>query len=211
MNLDQLLRDSAPDRTEMRHQAQRLRPVVLDRFHVAPPRRRSTRSLAAVGVAAAAATAYVVVSPGGPAAVSSAYAVEREADGDVVVTIHRLEDADGLEAALRKHGIDAAVSFEEWPAGITHEFSEGDHSFKGSGRAERPGPGLEQGLPHCGFEDGHPATITDEGDDWVLLIPADSPLQHQEVSITTGAGGALGITYADEDTGITCNIVSAAD
>jgi hypothetical protein len=37
--------------------------------------------------------------------------VEQEGNGDVVVTIHRLTDAAGLEKALREHGIDAQVTY----------------------------------------------------------------------------------------------------
>ncbi|HWM74424.1 MAG TPA: hypothetical protein VNQ53_11820 [Nocardioides sp.] len=171
------------------------------------------RWAAGLAVAAAAATAFVVGSAGGPAT-SPAYAVAQEADGDVVVTIHRLEDSEGLEAALHEKGIDAEVSFEEWPPGVSHEFSDGDHMFRfwGPGVTPVPNPtlpGNEPDAPACGLEAGDPATLTQEGDSWVLRIPASSPLQDRPVSITAGVGGALGVRYEDND--LSCGWVGVTD
>ena len=42
----------------------------------------------------------------------SAYAVDEQGDGDIVITIHELDDADGLEQALADHGIDADVDYQ---------------------------------------------------------------------------------------------------
>ena len=53
-----------------------------------------------------------------------------------------------------------------------------------------------------------PATLTHEGDDWVLRIPADSPLQDRPVQITTGADGQLGAFYAGSEPGSYCGVVS---
>jgi hypothetical protein len=184
----------------------------------APRPRHRRRWAAGLAAAAAAATAYVVVSPGGPA-VSPAYAIDETADGDVVVTIHRLEDAEGLERALREHGIDAEVSFDP-DEGITHEAP----GFDG----EAPPPvtkDLEDGTveheqesagPELDFEDpagcgtGEPATLAPVGDDWVLTIPADSPLQDRKVEITTGPGGLLTAAYAGDDPGSYCAVASLA-
>ncbi len=41
-----------------------------------------------------------------------AFAVERQADGDVVITVMKLSDADGLERALAKEGITAEVTYD---------------------------------------------------------------------------------------------------
>jgi hypothetical protein len=198
-----------------------------------PHRRR--RWAAGLAAAAATATAYVVVSPGGPA-VSPAYAVDQQADGDVVVTIHRLEDAAGLEAALREHGIDAVVSFDPSSSHDEFTFAPGDLA-RGEGgtadRRDRRGSGpegdrrgtvtqAEPGLPgevptpvDCGTgpEGGpfaEPATLTHEGDDWVLTIPAESPLQDRPVSITTGAGGDLGVGYAGDQPDSYCAVFSTS-
>lgn len=70
-----------------------------------PARYRSRR---VVGLAAAAAAVAVALplTRGTPA-----YAITTEADGDVVVTVARLDDAPGLEQALRDHGVPARVTF----------------------------------------------------------------------------------------------------
>jgi hypothetical protein len=207
----------------------------------APPVHRSHRRRWAAGLAAAAATAtaFVVVSPGGPA-VSPAYAVDQQADGDVVVTIHRLEDAEGLEAALREHGIDADVSFDPESGGDDFTFYPGveagdappgergtdeRHGQKGSGpkldhkraitQAEPTVPGEAPVPADCGTgpEGGpfaEPATLTHEGEDWVLTIPAASPLQDRPVSITTGAGGDLGVGYEGNDPNSYCAVFSTS-
>ncbi len=191
MNLDQLLRDSAPDGDEMHRETRRMRTRVVAQFQAREVQRPHHRGRWAAGVlaAAAAATAYVVVSPGGPA-VSPAYAIDQQADGDVVVTIHRLEDADGLEAALQEHGIDAEVGFN--PIRRRHPFSDGQLRTGAVRRPSRPEGGTRNGhgarvatMPGrairtrrratlgCGMGSGEPATLTQEGDDWVLLIPAE--------------------------------------
>ena len=193
----------------------------------APSRRPGRRWAAGVAAAAAAATAYVVVSPGWPA-VSPAYAVDQEADGDVVVTIHRLEDATGLEAALREHGIDATVSFDPSTGeAFTFDsdgFSTGEPPPAEEGKGSEPrlskrsevsqaGPGVRggtPGLPDCGLGAGDPATLTHEGDEWVLFIPAGSPLQDRPVAITTGVGGELGVGYEGNDPNSYCGVFSSA-
>ncbi|MGL5857534.1 MAG: hypothetical protein ACRC35_03865 [Angustibacter sp.] len=71
--------------------------------------RRPRRRLAAL--AATTATAASVAIGVGVAGGSPAFAVQRQADGDVVVTITRLEDADGLEEAMSDQGIPADVSY----------------------------------------------------------------------------------------------------
>jgi hypothetical protein len=70
---------------------------------------RRRRSILATAVAAAAtAAAWVTVPTPGA---SPAYAVSATTDGNVTVTVDRLEDAAGLQAALREHGISAVVDF----------------------------------------------------------------------------------------------------
>ncbi|MFI2708131.1 hypothetical protein ACH5WX_11345, partial [Nocardioides sp. CER28] len=74
-------------------------------------RTRRTRrrwALAAVPAGVAASVAVALSLGGSP----SAYAVGTTAGGDVVVTIHRLDDAAGLEHALRAHGIRADVRYD---------------------------------------------------------------------------------------------------
>jgi len=75
------------------------------------PTRRPRRwawATAPVGVAAAVAVAVAVALGGSPAA----YAVEKADNGDIVVTIHRLDDAAGLEKALKADGVNAEVDYD---------------------------------------------------------------------------------------------------
>ena len=75
-----------------------------------PPRRR-LKVAAAGAVATAAATVVAVGLTGGGPTASPAFAVDANPDGSVNIVIHELDDADGLEAALADHGIDATVHF----------------------------------------------------------------------------------------------------
>jgi hypothetical protein len=81
------------------------------RSHVATrpraPRLPRLKVAMAGGVAALGALGAVVVMEGG----SPAFAVATQSDGDIVVTVSRLDDAAGLQQALRAEGIDAAVTF----------------------------------------------------------------------------------------------------
>ncbi|WP_206055951.1 hypothetical protein, partial [Nocardioides sp.] len=69
--------------------------------------RRRIAALATVAVAAGSVAVGALVLRPDPA-----FAVQTEADGDVVVTIASLEDADGLERALAEHGVEAEVSYD---------------------------------------------------------------------------------------------------
>ena len=84
-----------------------LRTTVAVRTPV-PSRRPRRRVIAAAGVAAATAAALVFVPGIGGTA---AYSVSRTNSGDVDVSVNRLEDAAGLEAALEAEGIDAIVNY----------------------------------------------------------------------------------------------------
>jgi hypothetical protein len=71
--------------------------------------RRPVARLTALGAGAATIAAVVV----GATSIGSspAFAVEQQTDGDIVVTVHRLTDAAGLENALSHHGIRAEVTY----------------------------------------------------------------------------------------------------
>ena len=85
-----------------------------------PPRRRrwSVPRLAMGGAAAAlGAVALALVVGGGGDNAPEAFAVETQDGGGVTISVHSLEDASGLEAALVEAGIPAQV---DWlPAGMT--------------------------------------------------------------------------------------------
>lgn len=72
------------------------------------PQRRWGRRLAAAAAAAALAGGGYLASPLGT---SPAFAVTTAANGDVTVTVNRLEGADALEKALADKGIRADVTF----------------------------------------------------------------------------------------------------
>ncbi|WP_182380096.1 cellulose binding domain-containing protein [Nocardioides sp. WS12] len=67
---------------------------------------RLRRAVAGAGVLAAAVVAAMTVSLGSPA-----FAIEQSADGGVVLTINRLEDAGGVTDGLAEHGIRAEVVY----------------------------------------------------------------------------------------------------
>jgi hypothetical protein len=99
---------------------------------------------------------------------SQAYAVTERSDGDVVVTIHRLEDDDGLEQALADHGIVANVTYDPQIIGDTMMFG-----------TEKIPPGVPLGAG-CGSFDA--IGIQQHGSDYVLTIPAWTiPLPHGEM------------------------------
>lgn len=70
------------------------------------PGRRLAVAAAGGAVAATVAVGGLVLRP------DAAFAVDPQPDGDVVVTLTSLEDADGLEQALADEGVDAEVSYD---------------------------------------------------------------------------------------------------
>jgi hypothetical protein len=73
-------------------------------------RRRTALIAAGVGTFAVGATLGVPLI-GGQLAAAPAYAVQRNDDGTVSVRIDRFEDADGLEAAIERYGVNAEVDY----------------------------------------------------------------------------------------------------
>lgn len=169
------------------------------------------RWAAGLAVAAAAATAFVVGSPGGPA-VNAAFAVTQEADGDVVATIHELEDAAGLEAALRAAGIDAHVSYETIPARAQEAADELPNEFGPYAvpdelyewvPADGSGPDCAAEFPFTNV-----LSFTHEGGDYVLRIPADSVLQDRPIAITTQASSDVQAFFAGDRPGQICGVIA---
>jgi hypothetical protein len=78
----------------------------------APPvwRRRGPR-LALVGALALAAVVVALIASAGGGKGSTAFAVEPQPDGSVTIKIYKLEDAAGLEAALKEAGINSQVNW----------------------------------------------------------------------------------------------------
>jgi hypothetical protein len=71
-----------------------------------PVRRRMATLAAAAAVTTIAVVGVVTQRP------DAAYALDRMADGDIVVTIHELSDSDGLERALAREGVVAEVTYD---------------------------------------------------------------------------------------------------
>lgn len=199
-------------------------------------RRRRVLAVAAAGLAASVAGVVGLTTLGG----SPAYAVDVQGDGDVVVTVHRLADAAGLEKALRAQGIDAEVSYDTDgddgptsvgigpdgepvigdepppPAGEVPDGGTVEEHSSVSGGSDAQGQVTEsEGLPAgekdpCGFSPGNPAAspadLSKVGSDWVLTIPAESPLMDRRVTIGTDANGGLTVFYAGDQAGSFCGV-----
>jgi hypothetical protein len=170
------------------------------------PRRRLKLVAAGAVVAAAATVAAVGMTGGGPTA-SPAYAVEQNGDGGVIVTVHRLDDAAGLEQALVDSGIDADVSYDPHgsPDGHTYTFKVPPMDDSGPTTS---GPGSADDL--CGApDDAQTATLQQAGDDWVLRIPAGSPLlDGRHLDIGTTVDGSLTVFYAGVQPGSYCMLAT---
>ena len=74
----------------------------------AASRRRTKVAVAAGALAAAAIALSIATNVAGP---STAYAVQSEPNGDVVVTVHELSDVAGLQGALEAKGIGASITY----------------------------------------------------------------------------------------------------
>ncbi len=170
----------------------------------AAPVRRTRKRWAYVGtgVAAAAVTAFGLTSLGSPAA----YAVDETGDGDIVITIHELDDADGLEQALADHGIEADVDYQSvgFGSGIAIEAPDGPNADGGpgeviNGHAEaelEEGAEVDQAIPGelpandpCGGFDNMPFTTNLTSDDYVITIPADSVLRETDATLRITTSG----------------------
>lgn len=147
------------------------------------PRRRSWR-WAAVPVAAAGAAIAVGVALMQPTA---AYAVT-ESDGEVLVSIHRLDDAEGLERALAEHGVEAEVDYSAEP--VTPPPAQGSETERGSseGGPSLSGPGVQSGGSDTGWArgDGRPTITTSLSDDALSLrLDPDTVPDGMVLRITT--------------------------
>ncbi|MBU2694941.1 hypothetical protein [Pimelobacter sp. 30-1] len=167
------------------------------RRHVADrpsPRRTRRRRWAAAGAglvaAGSIATGAVLLQPG------PAFAVQEEADGDIVVTIASLDDAAGLERALAEHGVEAEVSYDADE--LLPEVQEVPPGKADADISIDPGPRLETGGtdPAEGAEvpEGLPCgaiAIETRGDGITFRLPAaavaaESPLVIRTAGKTDG-------------------------
>lgn len=175
--------------------------VVASERPPAPVRSRRKRwAIATGGLAAASVTAFGLTSMG-PAA--AAYAVERTDAGDITITIHQLDDSEGLEKALADYGIDADVDYDAVgsaaPGGVTPEdltrvIPEGEvgeqGSLSGSARVEGAEPG-DQSTSACGEVGVPPMQTGVRGDDYVITIPQDSPILAADAVLQITTSGSV--------------------
>lgn len=202
--------------TELRHVAAEGAP--------APARRTRKRwALSGAGIAAAAVTALGVTTLGS----SAAYAVDETSDGDIVITIRELDDADGLEDALADHGIDAEVDYRaddgpgtvsidpggpgvpiepgDLPDGAEAEDGtfEAEAEIEGeSGTSVSPDlavPGEPPANDPCGGLDRMPFTTELNSDDYVITIPADSVLMDSDAVLRITTSGDVADQVAGLD------------
>lgn len=195
-----------------------LRGVVAERAARPPQRRRRSALAAAAAGVGALATGVAVTTLGGG---SPAYAVETTAAGDVVVRIHELTDAEGLERALAAQGVSAEVSYGGQSTG-TLVVDEDGNATPGpapelpepaeqpasgdSGPAWSAGEGESGSTPQradtpCGDVASLPVSLVRTGGDFVITIDGDSPFAKEDLRITTldrGEGAELVVTFSPE-------------
>jgi len=213
-----------------------LRQVAAERAATPARRTRKRWALAGSGVAAAAVTAFGLSTLGSPAA----YAVDEQGDGDIVITIHELSDAAGLEQALADHGIEADVDYQadsgphviEGDPTDLPDLPEGADEGEGgtfehraeaeidgqSGTSVEPDLAIPGELPAddpCGGFDNMPFTSELTSDDYVITIPADSVLRESDavLRITTSgdvADQVAGLEVAFSVGDVDCGFGSAS-
>jgi hypothetical protein len=174
-----------------------LRSVVADR---APARRRK-RLLTLGGVAATAAAAVGIgLAVGGS---SPAFAVHQEADGDVVVTINRLDDAAGLERALAAQGVTADVDYTH---PITMKTTDGGSVDVIPFPSSRRQAVVQRGVPEgkqldCSFGVGGYLTLDAVDGGYVLTIPHESVLADTPLRVVAAESAqhhaTLAVSYYD--------------
>ena len=178
-----------------------------------PPRRR-LNVVAAGAVATAAATVLAVgLSGGGPTA-SPAFAVTADPDGSVNIVIHRLADADGLEGALAEHGLDATVHFVPVEDGNAPPEPEVDGSYVTYPSDAARSCGIDNGPGPAMLVPGWALNATDRGSsprgqqyddaEYVLQIPADSPLFQRPLILDVGSPGSISMAYPSSVPGKYC-------
>lgn len=183
-------------------------------------RRRSVAAVAAAGIAALA-TGIGIATLGG----SPAFAVQTSADGDIVVRIHELTDADGLEKALADQGVTADVSYggdagngvmidssgkvtagDEAPAREVPDDGGVIMRMDGTTGASPESHTNPPGESPCSNTSELPVAVSRDGADFVISIDGDSTLAKESLSITTlsrGEGADIVVSFAPE-AGLMC-------
>ena len=185
---------------------QALRQEVITRPRTSHHRSARRRGLAGAGVAAAVVT-FAAVTLGGPAA---AFAVDQSSAGDITVTLHRLDDADGLENALAAKGITANVDYRPTTTGEVPPAVElgeapdspmqgGPASGSASATATLQGGQTGGSVPTTGLcgDPADPALTTQlTRDSFVINIPADSALHRADSELEISTSGDIEDSFA---------------
>ncbi|GAA1540089.1 hypothetical protein [Nocardioides humi] len=172
-----------------------LRQHVAERAVV--PRRRGRRRLAALGAgvlaAGSVATGAVLLSP------DPAFAVHEESNGDVVVSISSLKDADGLERALAEHGVDADVTYdadaEPPPAPEAVDEAPEGATFEARGEDGEEVPPPPPGEADCG---SIAVELTADGVTFRLTaaaVAADAPLRIETAGGDADGWGSIAVQW----------------
>jgi len=151
-----------------------LREEVAGRAPAAVRHRKRWSFAAAGALAVAAIGAAFVLQPAG------AYAVDRQGDGDVVVTIRSLSDADGLERALRAEGVEAEVDYDPNPVPV-------DTEGTGGGTVDRAEPDDDGPSLSARSEDGRPVDPPADGEGCSLAVG----IKRSDHSVTFRISAAL--------------------
>ncbi|GAA3829399.1 hypothetical protein [Nocardioides panacisoli] len=153
-------------------------------------RRRLTAAGAALGAAVAVTAGGLALRP------DAAFAVDPQANGDIVVTISSLKDADGLESALRAQGVDAEVDYS---ADLPPAPEPGDNGGTVT-HSEQPGSGDTGGtLERHDAPKGTPAPAGPCGD----APPTAAERDQSTVSVERSGDGVtftLSKSFVDSDT-----------
>lgn len=119
----------------------------------------------------------------------AAFAVDREPDGDVAVRIRSLDDAEGLESALAKEGVEAEVTYDaDAPAPPDGDFElEEQYGDEAPGTNEQHEGSDEGDAPRAGCLSTVRVAMSD--DEVTFRLSADAVDSEATLYITT-AGGA---------------------
>jgi hypothetical protein len=164
-------------------------------------RRRLTAAGAALGAAVAVTAGAFALRP------DAAFAVDPQADGDIVVTIHSLKDADGLEDALRAQGVDADVDYSATAPGLPPGDGTGTSGHSVEGGSGDTGPRLvERGKDAKGTDVprgacGTPPTAPERDQSTVSVERADDGVTFTLSKSFVDSDAHVHITTSGEDDG----------
>ncbi|MGL5823960.1 MAG: hypothetical protein ACRCYU_03850 [Nocardioides sp.] len=176
-----------------------------------PDAARKPRGVRRIGLVAAASAVVAVASLASLQWGSSpAFAVAKAADGDIVVTIHRLEDANELEAALAEKGVTARVEYDADPDDAIRLPGDGsgNSSLAIAGSAE--GDDADEVLPPD-FADGCDFGQTGvdfgrSGTDYRFTLQADSILKSKVLQVSVRSDETWLVAYDSAQQGDACAV-----